>query len=85
VLVINDCARKPPLGPGLVTGKLSDLAGLSFVPVARGDLELVQLRVSDLEIRHPEARLLATEPVGVCDPFGSRISAGHLISGRRRR
>jgi len=33
VLVVNDWAWKPRLGPGLVTGKLSDLAGLVFAPV----------------------------------------------------
>jgi hypothetical protein len=32
-LVVNDWVLKPRLGPGLVTGKLSDLAGLSFAPV----------------------------------------------------
>ncbi|HEU4735067.1 MAG TPA: hypothetical protein VFT22_44555 [Kofleriaceae bacterium] len=33
VLVVNDWVLKPCLGPGLVTGKLSDLAGLAFAPV----------------------------------------------------
>ena len=33
VLAVNDWALKPRLGPGLVTGKLSDLAGLVFAPV----------------------------------------------------
>jgi hypothetical protein len=34
VLAANDWLLKPQLGPGLVTGKLSDLAGLIFAPVA---------------------------------------------------
>ncbi len=33
-LAANDWLLKPGLGPGLVTGKLSDLAGLIFAPVA---------------------------------------------------
>ena len=33
-LAANDWLLKPRLGPGLVTGKLSDLAGLIFAPVA---------------------------------------------------
>jgi hypothetical protein len=33
VLAVNDWALKPRLGPGLITGKLSDLAGLVFAPV----------------------------------------------------
>jgi hypothetical protein len=33
VLAINDWWLKPRFGPGLVTGKLSDLAGLVFAPV----------------------------------------------------
>jgi hypothetical protein len=33
VLAINDWVLKPHLGPGLVTGKLSDLAGLVFAPI----------------------------------------------------
>ncbi|HET7506075.1 MAG TPA: hypothetical protein VFK02_33880 [Kofleriaceae bacterium] len=33
VLIVNDWVLKPWLGPGLVTGKLSDLAGLAFAPV----------------------------------------------------
>jgi hypothetical protein len=33
VLAVNDWLLKPHLGPGLVTGKLSDLAGLTFAPV----------------------------------------------------
>jgi hypothetical protein len=32
-LAANDWLLKPRLGPGLVTGKLSDLAGLIFAPV----------------------------------------------------
>jgi hypothetical protein len=34
VLVVNDWVLKPRLGPGVLTGKLSDLAGLVFAPVA---------------------------------------------------
>jgi hypothetical protein len=34
LLVVNDWVLKPRLGPSLVTGKLSDLAGLVFAPVA---------------------------------------------------
>lgn len=34
VLVVNDWVLKPRLGPSAVTGKLSDLAGLAFAPVA---------------------------------------------------
>lgn len=33
LLVVNDWLLKPRFGPGLVTGKLSDLAGLVFAPV----------------------------------------------------
>jgi len=33
VLAVNDWLLKPRLGPSLVTGKLSDLAGLAFAPV----------------------------------------------------
>jgi hypothetical protein len=33
VLVVNDWALKPRFGPGIITGKLSDLAGLVFAPV----------------------------------------------------
>jgi hypothetical protein len=33
VLAINDWVLKPHLGPGVVTGKLSDVAGLVFAPV----------------------------------------------------
>jgi hypothetical protein len=33
LLVVNDWLLKPRLGPSLVTGKLSDLAGLIFAPV----------------------------------------------------
>ncbi len=33
VLAANDWLLKPRLGPGVVTGKLSDLAGLTFAPV----------------------------------------------------
>jgi hypothetical protein len=33
VLAINDWLLKPRYGPSLVTGKLSDLAGLAFAPV----------------------------------------------------
>ncbi|MBC7976471.1 MAG: hypothetical protein H7138_15980 [Myxococcales bacterium] len=33
VLVINDWLLKPRFGPSLVTGKLSDVAGLVFAPV----------------------------------------------------
>jgi hypothetical protein len=33
LLVVNDWLLKPRFGPGLVTGKLSDLAGLTFAPV----------------------------------------------------
>jgi hypothetical protein len=33
LLVVNDWVLKPRLGPGLVTGKLSDIAGLAFAPV----------------------------------------------------
>ena len=33
VLAVNDWVLKPRLGPGIVTGKLSDLAGLVFAPV----------------------------------------------------
>lgn len=34
LLVVNDWLLKPRWGPSLVTGKLSDLAGLAFAPVA---------------------------------------------------
>jgi hypothetical protein len=34
VLIANDWLLKPHLGAGLVTGKLSDVAGLAFAPVA---------------------------------------------------
>ena len=33
LLAVNDWVLKPRLGPGAVTGKLSDLAGLVFAPV----------------------------------------------------
>jgi hypothetical protein len=33
LLVVNDWVLKPWLGPGAVTGKLSDIAGLVFAPV----------------------------------------------------
>jgi hypothetical protein len=33
VLAVNDWLLKPRLGSGVVTGKLSDLAGLTFAPV----------------------------------------------------
>ncbi|HMG51816.1 MAG TPA: hypothetical protein VK601_00010 [Kofleriaceae bacterium] len=33
LLAVNDWLLKPRLGPGVVTGKLSDLAGLAFAPV----------------------------------------------------
>lgn len=33
VLAVNDWLLKPRFGPSLVTGKLSDLAGLTFAPV----------------------------------------------------
>ena len=33
LLVVNDWVWKPRLGPGAVTGKLSDIAGLVFAPV----------------------------------------------------
>jgi len=33
VLVVNDWVLKPRLGPSLVTGKLSDVAGLAAAPV----------------------------------------------------
>jgi hypothetical protein len=33
VLVVNDWLLKPRLGPSILTGKLSDLAGLIFAPV----------------------------------------------------
>lgn len=33
LLVVNDWSLKPRFGPSVVTGKLSDLAGLSFAPV----------------------------------------------------
>lgn len=34
VLVVNDWVLKPQFGPSLVTGKLSDVAGLVFAPLA---------------------------------------------------
>lgn len=34
LLVVNDWVLKPRLGASVVTGKLSDLAGLAFAPVA---------------------------------------------------
>lgn len=33
LLIVNDWLLKPRFGPSLVTGKLSDLAGLAFAPV----------------------------------------------------